>query len=95
MHFNFFQLFYKNNWNDFCHFSLKDKTFGMQVFLDLNKYNQLLPYFKILVTLCRTVEFSKPLKIIKPQKQSCLGPVGIEGLFILKMLATFELLHKF
>lgn len=31
----------------------------MQLFLDLNKYNQLLPYFKILVTLCRTVEFFK------------------------------------
>lgn len=59
MHFNFFQLFYKNNWNDFCHFSLKDKTFGMQLFLDLNKYNQLLPYFKLLVTLCRIVEFFK------------------------------------
>lgn len=39
--------------------TLKDKENIWYAVIYLNKYNQLLPYFKIFITLCRMIELFK------------------------------------
>ena len=64
----------------FCHLSsLKTKeNIWYAVIIDLNTYNQLLPYFKILITLHQTVELFKTSQSNRVTDKLDLGVTGVK-----------------